>query len=274
MTAVPVSLAVVRAPIAPMLTEPRVTSGQSSQVLSGHPVHVLERHDDWWLVSGADGYAGWVHRGYLGEVRGEDPDGDPGAAPDARLSLGCLVRAPSGVLRRLPLGAWPGDADDVLEGRTIRRSDVAAEFPREPSAMCATARRYFEGTSYQWGGVTPWGADCSGLVQTVYGLHGIPLPRDAWQQAQQGRDAGTDMLALAPGVLLFFSDRPDHLITHVGISCGMRRMVHLSLGRGGWAAEALDAGDDPYVGKLRERFLFARDVLPDGYETIPRTGGA
>lgn len=274
MTAVPVSVATVRVPIAPMLTEPRVTSGQSSQLLAGHAVEVLEKREEWWMVAGADGYAGWVHQGYLSESVREEGERDPAAGMEDRLSLGCLTRAADGVLRRLPLGAWLGTDDELVEGRVIQRAALATEFARDRSAMWRTARRYFEGTSYQWGGVTPWGADCSGLVQSVYRLHGVLLPRDAWQQARCGADAGTDPLALEPGALLFFSDRPDRLVTHVGISCGARRMVHLSLGRGGWAEEALDATDDPYVEKLRERFLFARSVLPEGYETIPRTGGA
>ena len=119
----------------------------------------------------------------------------------------------------------------------------------------------FSGTSYLWGGVTPWGADCSGLVQSVYALHGRQLPRDAWQQAELGTDAGRDIGELQPADLLFFSDRADKRVTHVGISLGERRMVHLALGRGGYSIERLSDRSDVYVDKLRERFLFARRML-------------
>jgi hypothetical protein len=61
--------------------------------------------------------------------------------------------------------------------------------------------------------------------------------------------------------LLFFSDRPDAHVTHVAIALGDRRIVHLALGRGGYAVEQLDADSDDYVRKLRTRFLFARSVL-------------
>jgi gamma-D-glutamyl-L-lysine dipeptidyl-peptidase len=112
-----------------------------------------------------------------------------------------------------------------------------------------------------WGGVTPWGADCSGLVQSTFALHGLEMPRDAWQQAELGEDAGRDVGELRAADLLFFSDRPDKRITHVGIALGDRRMVHLALGRGGYGVENLSDRADPYVAKLRERFLFARRVV-------------
>jgi len=76
-----------------------------------------------------------------------------------------------------------------------------------------------------------------------------------------GSDAGRDVGELVPADLLFFSDRPDKRVTHVGISLGERRMVHLALGRGGYSIERLDDRRDAYVERLRERFLFARRVL-------------
>jgi cell wall-associated NlpC family hydrolase len=74
-------------------------------------------------------------------------------------------------------------------------------------------------------------------------------------------DAGQDVGELRAADLLFFSDRADKRITHVGISLGERRMVHLALGRGGYAVEHLDDRNDPYVDKLRQRFIGARRVI-------------
>jgi cell wall-associated NlpC family hydrolase len=95
----------------------------------------------------------------------------------------------------------------------------------------------------------------------VFALHGIQLPRDAWQQAERGSDAGKDVGELVAGDLLFFSDRDDNRVTHVGVAMGDRRMVHLALARGGYAIERLDDRRDPYVDRLRRRFLFARRVV-------------
>lgn len=245
--------ATVTAAIAPMLAEPHVSSGQVSQQLAGHSVSIVEDQGDWLLVRGRDDYEGWMHRGYLGSEA-------EGAGEAPLMSLGCVVRTASGVPRALPLRALLAPGERLVSGEAIDGRERARRFPAAAEAIGRSAVELFIGTSYQWGGVTPWGADCSGLVQSVFALHGIQLPRDAWQQARAGCDAGRDILAACPGDLLFFSDRPDGHITHVALALGDRRLVHLALGRGGHAVEDLD-GDDGYVRKLLSRFLFARSVL-------------
>jgi hypothetical protein len=250
-----VSAAVVVAAIAPLLAEPHVSSGQVSQQLAGHVVSIIEDQGDWLLARGADEYEGWMHRGYLAKLAA------PGDSSDRRISLGCVVAAADGTPRSLPLRALLAPGDRVQSGEAIPAHEQAVRFPRDAKAICRSAVELYVGTPYQWGGVTPWGADCSGLVQNVFALHGAPLPRDAWQQARAGCDAGRDLLATKPADLLFFSDRPDAHITHVAIALGDRRLVHLALGRGGYAVERLDDERDDYVRKLGTRFLFARSVV-------------
>jgi cell wall-associated NlpC family hydrolase len=148
----------------------------------------------------------------------------------------------------------------VRSGEVIEEPEIAARFPRVAIPITKSAQAFFEGASYLWGGITPWGADCSGFVQTIYGLHGVPLPRDAWQQSETGTDAGA-LESLEPADLAFFTDREDKRVTHVAIALGKARLVHLALGRGGFAVETLSNAKDPYVGKLRKRFLRARRVL-------------
>jgi cell wall-associated NlpC family hydrolase len=247
----------VRASIAPMHAEARVSSVQISQQLAGHAVTILERQGDWYRVRGEDDYDGWMHRGYL-DAAGEARRDEAGRA----LSLGCAVRTSgAGPARSLPLGAWLSVNETVVSGESIDEGARASAFPRDGGAIARTAVERFAGTPYQWGGVSPWGADCSGLVQTTHWLHGVQLPRDAWQQALVGTDAGVDPARWIAGDLIFFSDRADRRITHVGIALGQWGMVHLALGRGGYAVERLDATDDDYVSGLMTRFVCARRVL-------------
>jgi len=240
-----------------MHAEARVSSVQISQRLAGHWVDVVETSGDWLRVRGEDAYEGWMHRGYIDATgRGDGP------APPRYLSLGCVARDErSGRARALPLGAWLDTSERVVSGESIGERSRAAAFPREGNAIGTTAMERFAGTPYQWGGVSPWGADCSGLVQTAFWLHGIVLPRDAWQQAEMGRDAGGDVAQSIASDLLFFSDRDDRRITHVGIALGESRMVHLALGRGGYAVERLDSVEDGYVTALMRRFVCARRVV-------------
>jgi hypothetical protein len=250
-------LALVRSPIAPLFEEPRISSVQISQLLGGHSVELLEERDGWCCVRGADRYEGWMHRGYLYE--NGDGAAHHGERP-TRLSLGCVVIR-RGARRALPLRAFLAHDDHLVSGETIEVADQTHHFPHDAAAITQSARRYFEGTSYLWGGVTPWGADCSGLVQSTFALHGVRLPRDAWQQASAGVPGDPDPLAAREGDLLFFSDRADRHITHVAVSLGHCAIVHLALGRGGFGVERLDDASDSYVATLVDRFACARRVI-------------
>lgn len=251
--------ATVRTPMAPVFVEPRVASAQISQLVAGRRLELLEQRDDWYRVRGPDEYEGWVHRGYLAH----EPEYH---ATLDRVSLGCVTVNATGARRAMPLGALLESDEAVMTGEAISVEDQARCFPTEAAAITRSALGYFEGTSYLWGGITPWGADCSGLVQSVFSLHGVQLRRDAWQQAQQGELGSPTLLDSVAGELLFFSDRVDGHITHVAIALGERRLVHLALGRGGYAVERLDDDRDGYVLKLRERFVHARRVLGPAYD--------
>jgi cell wall-associated NlpC family hydrolase len=250
--------ATVRTPIAPMHGEPRIASQMISQQVAGHRVDVVDEEGDWVRARGDDSYEGWMHLGFLART----PRGSARQSRQTpRVSLGCVTRTSSGDRRSLPLRAVLSPDEVVSSGEAVDSNRLAERFPAAARAITKSAQEFFSATSYLWGGVTPWGADCSGLVQSTFALHGVQLPRDAWQQAEVGADAGQDVGELEPADLLFFSDRDDRKVTHVGIALGDRRMVHLALGRGGYAVERLDDRKDQYVDRLRRRFLFARRVL-------------
>lgn len=246
-------LCTVRAAVAPLLGDARISAALTSQLLAGEVATVVERRGDWLLVRGQDAYEGWTHAGYLDSVSGTELTW--------RLSLGCVVREETGSTRALPLGARVAPSADVVDGSALSAAAVESHFPKATAAIARSAAGLFAGASYLWGGVTPWGCDCSGFVQRVFRLHGVGLPRDAWQQASIGIELARDAGAAHPaGDLLFFSDRDDARVTHVGIALGDARMIHSSLSRGGIAIDRMDS-DDAYVAKLRAGCTGVRRVV-------------
>ncbi|MDR3685569.1 MAG: NlpC/P60 family protein [Coriobacteriia bacterium] len=89
-----------------------------------------------------------------------------------------------------------------------------------PDAL-VEAKKYL-GVPYLWGGTTPSGFDCSGLMQYVYQKIRINLPRTSREQFHAGAYIPPNRLdLLAPGDLVFFGYNGDPTqIHHVGMYAG------------------------------------------------------
>jgi cell wall-associated NlpC family hydrolase len=89
------------------------------------------------------------------------------------------------------------------------------------SSAVAIAQRYL-GVPYVWGGASPSGFDCSGLVMYVYAQLGIGLSHGATDQ--QRASTPVPISALQPGDLVFFGSASYSY--HVGIYAGGGSMIH------------------------------------------------
>jgi cell wall-associated NlpC family hydrolase len=97
-------------------------------------------------------------------------------------------------------------------------SSVGPAPPPTHSSVVSIAERYL-GVPYLWGGASPSGFDCSGLVMYVFAQVGVSLPHSSYAQYGMGSPVSRDQLQ--PGDLVFFDG-----LGHEGIYVGGGSFIH------------------------------------------------
>jgi gamma-D-glutamyl-L-lysine dipeptidyl-peptidase len=220
--------AVIAVPAAPVRRKPNHRKEMVSQLLFGESVKVLRTEGNLWVKirSLHDGYEGWITNTMLQPI---DEKLAKSTNPFATTDMLSIISIGDKQMN-IPVGSsLPffengkgrlGNVEYSFSGHYFKRDEQrpSAELVKQLTASWLNA-------PYLWGGRTPLGVDCSGFVQIIFKLMGIDLPRDAWQQAQEGKTVKKIADSQA-GDLAFFDNNED--IVHVGILLGDGLIIHSS----------------------------------------------
>jgi gamma-D-glutamyl-L-lysine dipeptidyl-peptidase len=256
---------IVSIPVAELRRRPDHRSECVSECPMGSRLLVQDTREDgrWLRVVAPDGYRAWTRSWGTARVAPRTPG--PGlvvrvltSAVRARPKRSAPVVSPVPMGARLGAGVVRGGwvAVSIPDGRRgwIETSAVgddelaaaggfwgpcpaqgpqpdAASFTRASVERCVERALGLLGAPYRWGGATPWGIDCSGLIRLVIGLEGVGMPRDARDQYESLRrwERSVRPAALRAGDLVFFGPRRG-VIDHVGFGVGgvAGRFIHSS----------------------------------------------
>lgn len=216
-----------------------------TQLLYGEAVIVTETKGDWAKViipsqpskKNIAGYPGWVPLKQLKQVQQEDWFQSSSAAVKEKHAW---LESESGenamklsYMTCLPVLLHEGDRVLVKtpQGTGYLPKEAIAFFPTEigtkrgNGAQIIEAAEQFLGLDYFWGGMSSFGFDCSGFAYVVHKANGYPIPRDATEQAESGKEVPFDQFM--PGDLLFFAyEEGKGKIHHVGFYYGDGKLLH------------------------------------------------
>ncbi len=242
--------AVVNVPAAPVRRKPSHRKEMVNQLLFGESVRILKKSGELWVKvrSLHDGYEGWMTHTLLMET-----DKRFAATRSACITTDILSSIVFGEKRiNVPVGSsLPFFADGKGKLGNMEYSFSGHYFQRDQQQPGEELVRQLStawlNAPYLWGGRTPLGVDCSGFVQVIYKLMGIDLPRDAWQQAQEGEPV-KKLSEAKTGDLAFFDNKED--IVHVGIILGKDQLIH--------------ASGKVRIDELTKKGIQSEDPLPSG----------
>jgi peptidoglycan DL-endopeptidase CwlO len=130
------------------------------------------------------------------------------AAQQRRLAAAAQTRIET---QTTPAATGIGVGASTPEGSTVAPPNVHG-------GVVGIAMHYL-GVPYVWGGASPRGFDCSGLVMYVYAQIGVSLPHSSYAQAAMGTPVSISQLQ--PGDLVFFTGA-----SHEGIYIGGGQFIH------------------------------------------------
>jgi hypothetical protein len=203
--------------------EPAHESEQTSQLLFGECFVILARIEGWIQIQiRHDGYRGWILAAQATPIS-EGEYEQYGKTQQFCTELMSYVEWADGRKQPILLGSPLVELPEVIyHGETYLFKPIS-DFGRMDNLH--ELAQIFLGAPYLWGGRSPMGVDCSGLVQVLFRMIQIKLSRDAAQQAEEGKLVPIDEMQL--GDLAFFKNKAGK-ISHVGIVWHENHILHAS----------------------------------------------
>lgn len=135
---------------------------------------------------------------------------------------------------------------------TKNKTNTNASASSVAKTIAANAHNYI-GCRYSYGSSGPSAFDCSGFTSYLYRQQGYTLPRTSASQGSYG--TYVEKQNLTAGDLVFFSNRSDRKINHVGVYVGDNNFIHASTSGRGVVMDSL--GTNYYT----RNYVTARRIL-------------
>lgn len=247
---------IIKTTFANIYDNPSFQSQVVTQGIMWELVEMLDKKGDWIKLKLPDGYIGWTQNFFLIEI---DDDFYKQTKKMEHLTIhkpftaiysdeklnNKISNASLGV--KFPIIEKKDELYKVyLTNKNIgylKQSQITETNIRKNIISIAKS---FLGTSYQWGGRTEFGIDCSGLTQTVLSIQNIAIPRDASQQIKLVKDYKIELKDAKPGDLVFFQNENGSIV-HVAFILESPIYIHSS---SEMKINSLDKDDELYSEKL------------------------
>ncbi|NYF25616.1 C40 family peptidase [Sporosarcina sp. JAI121] len=217
-----------------------------TQLLFGEPVIIEDVQGEWakiiavWQPSNKDkrGYPGWVPLAQLKEAEPIHAEGFT-RVTKGKAQLWHTDGSPSIIIPFNSILPSIGESGDYLrvcapDGEALllkadaEQAPSVHQFKKQSASAAADIGLAFLDLPYLWGGMSPYGYDCSGFTYSMLKACGHSIPRDAGDQARGGEEIPIDNQSLwKKGDLLFFANNEGKAnIRHVGFYFGNGLLLH------------------------------------------------